>query len=164
MLDRIDDPLLDVDEDTILVLQNAGPKGVPGMPEWGMIPIPKKLQEKGICDMVRISDSRMSGTSFGTVILHVSPESAAGGPLSLVQDKDIIELNVQERKIEWKISAEELEKRTKDRPVQQEKTQRGYPGLYIREVLQANQGCDFRFLKPETDEDLNFIQPLVGRS
>src|SRR5450432_69421 len=164
MLERIDDPLLDVDEDSILVLQNAGPKGVPGMPEWGMIPIPKKLQEKGICDMVRVSDSRMSGTSFGTVILHVAPESAAGGPLSLVQDNDIIELNVQERKIEWKISAEELEKRTKSRPVLQEKTQRGYPGLYIREVLQANQGCDFRFLKPETDEDLNFIQPLVGRS
>ena len=164
MLNRIDDPELIVDASSILVLKNAGPKGVPGMPEWGMIPIPKKLQQEGVTDMVRISDSRMSGTSFGTVILHVSPEAAIGGPLAFVKNGDPIYVNVMERKIELRISDAEWDIRKNSWKPTPSIHKRGYPALYIREVLQANEGCDFDFLKPKSEDELKFIEPLVGRS
>ena len=108
---RIDDDDLDVDENSVLVLQNGGPLGGPGMPEWGQLPIPKKLLKKGVRDMVRISDARMSGTSYGTCVLHVAPESYVGGPLALVRDGDLIELDVEARKLELKVSDAELAKR-----------------------------------------------------
>lgn len=164
MLTRIDDDSLDVDSTSVLVLRNSGPKGVPGMPEWGMIPIPKKLQQKGIKDMVRISDARMSGTSFGTVILHVSPEAAAGGALALVQNGDVISINIAERKISLHVSDDDLKLRKSKWQASLSEYTRGYPKLYVREVLQANEGCDFDFLKPRSEEDLKFIEPIVGRS
>jgi dihydroxy-acid dehydratase len=164
MLQRIDGDHLEVDETSVLVLRNAGPKAVPGMPEWGMIPIPKKLRMQGVTDMVRISDARMSGTSFGTVILHVSPEAAIGGPLALVLNGDRITLDLPNRKLELEISDDEMRRRQDAWQEPVRKHRRGYPHLYIREVLQANEGCDFRFLKPESDEDLFFIEPIVGRS
>jgi dihydroxy-acid dehydratase len=164
MLDSIDDDSLPVDASTVLVLRNAGPKAVPGMPEWGMIPIPKKLRQQGVSDMVRISDARMSGTSFGTVVLHVVPEAGIGGALALVMTGDEITLNVAERKLTLTISDEDLERRRRcwKAPVSEHK--RGYPKLFIREVLQADEGCDFDFLKPRNNEDLSFIEPIVGRS
>jgi len=164
MLTRIDDDSLDVDSTSVLVLRNSGPKGVPGMPQWGMIPIPKKLQQKGIKDMVRISDARMSGTSFGTVILHVSPEAAAGGALALVQNGDVISINIAERKISLHVSDDDLKLRKSKWQAPLSEYTRGYPKLYVREVLQANEGCDFDFLKPRSEEDLKFIEPIVGRS
>jgi dihydroxy-acid dehydratase len=164
MLCRIDDNDLEVDATSVLVLRNSGPKGVPGMPEWGMLPIPKKLQQQGVKDMVRISDARMSGTSFGTVILHVSPEAATGGPLAWVQCGDIISIDIPKRTIALHVSDDELNlRKSKWKPPQSEH-KRGYPKLYIREVLQANEGCDFDFLKPKSEADLKFIEPIVGRS
>ena len=164
MLLRIDDEWLDVDESSVLVLKNSGPRAVPGMPEWGMIPIPKKLRAKGIIDMVRISDARMSGTSFGTVILHVAPEAAAGGTLGLVQTGDVISIDVHARTISLEIGDEELTVRKANASTPQTLHRRGYPVLFIREVLQADEGCDFNFLKPRTGKDLEFIEPVVGRS
>nr|WP_199077920.1 dihydroxy-acid dehydratase [Pedobacter sp. ASV19] len=164
MLNRIDDPDLPVDATSIMILRNAGPKGVPGMPEWGMIPIPKKLQLKGIKDMVRISDARMSGTSFGTVILHVAPEAALGSPLALVQDGDMISIDIAARQIKLEVSDQELQTRQQQWKPADRIHKRGYPALYIREVLQANEGCDFDFLKPKNEEELIFISPTVGRS
>ncbi len=142
---RIDDPDLDVRSDDILVLQNAGPVGAPGMPEAGMLPIPEKLLKQGVRDMVRISDARMSGTAFGTVVLHVTPEAAVGGPLAFVRTGDIIELDVEQRKLELDISAEEMEQRKKSWTPPKIQ-QRGYINLYQQHVLQADQGCDFDFL------------------
>ena len=164
MLERVDDEKLDVDASSVLVLRNAGPKAVPGMPEWGMIPVPKKLREKGIIDMIRISDARMSGTSFGTVILHVVPEAAVGGALALVKNGDTIILDIPNKKINLDITEEELAQRKSQwiEPVSAHK--RGYPKLFIREVLQADEGCDFDFLKPKSAEELIFIEPIVGRS
>jgi dihydroxy-acid dehydratase len=142
---RIDDPDLDVKPDDILVLQNGGPIGAPGMPEAGALPIPKKLA--GVKDMVRISDARMSGTAFGTVVLHVSPESAAGGPLGLVRSGDRIELRVDRRELNLLVDDRELaRRRTEARPV--EKPPRGYERLYLDHVQQAHLGCDFDFLRP----------------
>ena len=164
MLNRIDDDSLDVDASTVLILRNAGPIAVPGMPEWGMIPIPKKLRRQGIKDMVRISDARMSGTSFGTVILHVVPEAALGGALALVKDGDTIILDVHHRKLILDVSDSELAKRKAAWKPPVSKHKRGYPKLFTREILQANDGCDFDFLKPKNDEDLPFIEPVVGRS
>jgi dihydroxy-acid dehydratase len=164
MLKRIDEEDLPVDETTVLLLRNSGPKGVPGMPEWGAIPVPKKLRMKGITDMVRISDARMSGTSFGTVVLHVAPESAEGGPLALVRDGDLITVDVPNRVLHLDISEEEKERRKSAWQPPASRHVRGYPALYIREVLQADEGCDFRFLKPESGGELNFIEPMVGRS
>src|SRR5437667_4462454 len=111
MLCRIDDDDLAVDQNSVLVLQNAGPQGGPGMPEWGMLPIPRKLLRQGVRDMVRISDARMSGTSYGTCVLHVSPESAVGGPLALLRDGDIIEMDVEARKLNVRLTDHELERR-----------------------------------------------------
>ena len=164
MLNRIDDDTLPVDASTVLVLRNAGPKAVPGMPEWGMIPIPKKLRQQGVADMVRISDARMSGTSFGTVVLHVVPEAAIGGMLALIKDGDKITIDVPGRKLNVEISDDELAYRKAKWKAPVSGHKRGYPKLYAREVLQADEGCDLDFLKPKTDDDLAFIEPVVGRS
>jgi len=153
---RIDSDDLKVDENSVLVMQNAGPLGAPGMPEWGQLPIPKKLLKKGVRDMVRISDARMSGTSYGTCVLHVSPEAFVGGPLALVRDGDLIELDVAARKLELKVSDGELAKRKaawKPRPPHYT---RGYGAIFSSHVTQADKGCDFDFLHhgaPTPDPD-----------
>ena len=144
---RLDDPKLDVDADSVLILRNAGPLGGPGMPEWGMLPIPKKLLKQGVRDMVRISDARMSGTSYGTCVLHVSPESWIGGPLALVRSGDIVELDVPGRKLNLKISEEELEKRRAAWKPHARKYERGYGRIFSQHVSQADKGCDFDFLE-----------------
>jgi dihydroxy-acid dehydratase len=143
---RIDDEALTVDEDSVLVLQNAGPVGAPGMPEWGMLPIPKKLLRKGVRDMVRISDARMSGTAYGTCVLHVSPESFIGGPLALVRDGDIIELDVPRRTLLLQVSDAELASRREKWHKPLPRYNRGFGALYAAHVTQADQGCDFDFL------------------
>ena len=153
---RIDSESLNVDENSVLVLLNAGPQGGPGMPEWGMLPIPKKLLRRGVRDMVRISDARMSGTAYGTCVLHVSPESYIGGPLALVRDGDTISLDIQNRKLDLLVSEAELERRRSEWKRQVPKDQRGYLALYRERVTQANQGCDFDFLSHVPD--LEFIQ------
>ena len=142
---RIDDPNLNVTPQTVMVLRNAGPIGAPGMPEAGALPIPKKLGSKGLKDMVRLSDARMSGTAFGTVILHVSPEAAAGGPLALVRDGDRIELDTKGRKLNLKVDDAELAKR-KAQWKPPKKPERGYHRLWVDTVTQAEHGCDFDFL------------------
>ncbi|MFJ5298067.1 IlvD/Edd family dehydratase [Pseudomonas sp. NPDC088368] len=149
MTARIDDPDLDVNADDILVLKNIGPIGAPGMPEAGYLPIPKKLARAGVKDMVRISDGRMSGTAAGTIVLHVTPEAALGGPLALVRNGDRIRLSVADRCIEMKVSAEELERRKAEwvRPVPQG-AERGYRKLFFEQTTQADKGCDFEFLRP----------------
>ena len=151
---RIDDEALNVTPDSVLVLQSAGPLGAPGMPEWGMLPIPKKLLRSGVRDMVRISDARMSGTSYGTCVLHVSPESALGGPLALVLDGDVIELDVEARRIHLHVSDEELARRRAAWKPPDQRFARGYTQLFCHEITQAHEGCDFRFLQagPETPE------------
>ncbi len=143
---RIDSEELPVTADSIIVLQNAGPVGAPGMPEWGMLPIPKKLLKAGIRDMVRLSDARMSGTSYGACVLHVAPESAIGGPLALVQDGDLIELDVPNRRIHWHVATEEIERRKSAWKPAEPRFTRGYGKLFSDEVTQANEGCDFKFL------------------
>jgi dihydroxy-acid dehydratase len=164
MLARVNDPMLNVDRQSVLVLRNAGPKGVPGFPEWGMIPVPIKLLQQGITDVVRISDSRMSGTGYGTVVLHISPEAASGGPLALVRDGDLIELDVENRRLELVIDPAELERRQQAWKPPESSHRRGYPRFYIDHVLQAHEGADFDFLRPQSDADLQFIEPTVGRS
>jgi dihydroxy-acid dehydratase len=145
---RIDDPKLPVTPDSVLVLRNAGPIGAPGMPEAGALPIPKKLGAKGVTDMVRISDARMSGTAFGTVVLHIAPEASAGGPLALVRDGDIIKLDAPARRIELLVDDAELARRRQSwKPP--EKPKRGYARLYVERVTQADKGCDFDFLAGE---------------
>jgi dihydroxy-acid dehydratase len=149
MTNRIDDPNLDVTPDDILVLRNAGPKGAPGMPEAGYLPIPMKLARHGVKDMVRISDARMSGTAFGTIVLHIAPESAVGGPLAIVQNGDQILLDVEGRRIELLIDEAELQRRLaalEQSPPHRETPHRGYAKLFEDSVLQADQGCDFDFL------------------
>ena len=147
---RIEDPALAVDETSVLVLKRVGPRGAPGMPEWGAAPIPSKLLKKGVKDMVRISDARMSGTSYGTVVLHVAPESAVGGPLALVRDGDEIELDVPKRRLNLLVSDEELAKRRGAWTARPPKFERGYGRLFLDHVLQANEGCDFDFLRGRT--------------
>ena len=144
--ERIDSPELDVDESCVLVLKNAGPKGAPGMPEWGQLPIPTKLLKKGVADMVRISDARMSGTSYGAVVLHVDPEAAVGGPLALVHDGDLIELDVERRKLDLRVSDEELGRRRAGWQPPPPHYERGYGKLFLDHVTQAHEGCDFDFL------------------
>ena len=149
MATRIDDPDLDVKADDVLVLKNAGPKGAPGMPEAGYLPIPKKLAMQGVKDMVRISDARMSGTAFGAVVLHVAPEAAAGGPLALVQNGDMITLDTKARSIHLQVDDAELaRRRALWKPPFGEK-QRGYRKLYLEHVTQAELGCDFDFMLPD---------------
>lgn len=144
---RIDDPDLDVTKDDVLVLRNGGPKGAPGMPESGYIPIPKKLAEQGVKDMVRISDCRMSGTAFGTIVLHADPEAAVGGPLAMVENGDTITLNVPERQLTLDISVDEYERRrARWSPPEHTKADRGYRKLFMDTVNQAGEGVDFDFL------------------
>ena len=145
--DRIDDPDLDIDENSVIVLQNVGPKGYPGMPEVGNVDLPAKLIDKGVKDMVRISDGRMSGTAYGTVILHVSPESAAGGNLALVENGDMIHLDVANRSLKLEVSDEVLAERRKDWQPPEPHTDRGYVKMYVDHVEQADQGADLDFLK-----------------
>jgi dihydroxy-acid dehydratase len=145
---RIDDPALDVTADDFLVLQNAGPHSPAAMPEAGYLPIPKKLASLGVKDMVRISDARMSGTAFGTVVLHVTPDSASGGPLGLVRNGDRIKLSVKERRIDLMVDEAELKRRRAAAKPATEPPARGYARLYAQEILGADQGCDFAFLKP----------------
>ncbi len=154
MAARIDDPDLDVDERSVIVLQGAGPQGGPGMPEWGQLPIPKKLLARGVRDMVRISDARMSGTSYGACVLHVAPESHLGGPLALVRDGDVIELDVPARTLNLLVADEELARRRAAWKQPAAKYGRGYGALYVRHIMQANEGCDFDFLEagPPTPE------------
>ncbi len=147
MAARIDDPALPVTADSVLVLQNAGPLGAPGMPEWGQLPIPKKLLTQGVRDMVRISDARMSGTSYGACVLHVAPESFVGGPLAFVRDGDTIELDVPNRRLELKVSDAELARRRAAWKKPQPRYERGYGALYQRHITQADAGCDFDFLE-----------------
>ncbi|MCI0659939.1 MAG: dihydroxy-acid dehydratase [Acidobacteria bacterium] len=146
LLARIDDPLLEIDETSVMVLKNCGPRGYPGMAEVGNMPLPPKLLKKGITDMVRISDARMSGTAYGTVVLHVAPEAAAGGPLALVRDGDYIQLDVEERKLHLEVSDEELARRREQWQKLQSPYHRGYYKLYIDHVMQADRGADFDFL------------------
>jgi len=144
---RVDDPKLDVDPDSVMVLRNAGPVGAPGMPEWGHLPIPAKLLRQGVEDLLRISDARMSGTSYGAVVLHVAPESAVGGPLALVEDGDLIRLDVEERRLDLVVDEAELDRRREGWSPPERKDERGYRRLYEDRVLQANEGCDFDFLR-----------------
>jgi len=144
--DRVDDPKLDIDESCVMVLKNCGPKGYPGMAEVGNMPIPAKLLKQGVTDMVRISDARMSGTAYGTVVLHAAPESAAGGPLALVRDGDLIELDVAKRKLHLHVSEKELAKRRKGWKPPKPPMARGYWKLYVDHVNQASDGCDLDFL------------------
>jgi len=142
----LDDPDLDITEDTVIVLRNAGPVGAPGMPEWGNLPIPKKLLKQGVRDMVRICDGRMSGTHYGTCILHVSPEAAIGGPLALLKTGDLVELDVAAGSINMKVDEAELERRRRDWKPTAPVYQRSFAALYQQHVSQADQGCDFDFL------------------
>jgi dihydroxy-acid dehydratase len=146
MAARIDDENLKVDENSVLVLQNGGPLGGPGMPEWGQLPIPKKLLKNGVRDMVRISDARMSGTSYGTCVLHVAPESFVGGPLAFVRDGDLVELDVDARRLHLNVSDAELARRRSAWRQPQLPYARGYGALYAQHITQANRGCDFDFL------------------
>ncbi|MBZ5652049.1 MAG: dihydroxy-acid dehydratase [Acidobacteriia bacterium] len=144
---RIDDPALDVDANSVLVLRNAGPKGAPGMPEWGNLPIPQKLLKAGIRDMVRISDARMSGTGYGACVLHVSPESFVGGPLALLKEGDMVELDVPERRLNMRVNDDELGRRRAAWRPKEGIYPRGYGKLYMQHIKQADQGCDFDFLE-----------------
>jgi len=147
MAARIDRDDLEVDADSVLVLRNAGPLGGPGMPEWGMLPVPKKLLKQGVRDMVRISDARMSGTSYGTCVLHVAPESFVGGPLALVKTGDLIELDVERRELNLKVDAAELARRKAAWRQPERKFARGYGAIFSRHIRQADEGCDFDFLE-----------------
>jgi dihydroxy-acid dehydratase len=143
----IDDPDLDVTKDSVLILRNAGPVGAPGMPEWGQLPIPKKLLKEGVRDMVRLTDCRMSGTSYGACVLHIAPEAAIGGPLALVRNGDLIELDVAARRIHLHVSDEELAARRVEWKPAPARYHRGYAKLYVEHVTQANEGADFDFLQ-----------------
>ncbi|HUV14057.1 MAG TPA: IlvD/Edd family dehydratase [Acidobacteriota bacterium] len=165
LLSRIDSPELEVTAESVLVLRNAGPKGAPGMPEWGQLPIPKKLLEQGVEDMVRLSDARMSGTSYGTVVLHVAPESAEGGPLAIVRDGDIVELNVPERRLHLQVSNEEIAARLEEWKPPKPHYRSGYGRLFLDHVSQAPDGCDFDFLEGKrTEDDLPARYARMGHS
>jgi dihydroxy-acid dehydratase len=150
---RIHSPGLNVTADSVLVLKNAGPQGGPGMPEWGMLPIPEKLLKQGVRDMLRISDARMSGTAYGTCVLHVSPESHIGGPLALVQDGDLISLDADARTLNLDIPAAELAARRASWIPPAAHYTRGYGALYLENVTQADKGCDFAFLSAKATQD-----------
>jgi dihydroxy-acid dehydratase len=153
---RIDDPAEGITADDVLVLRNAGPLGAPGMPEWGMLPIPKPLLAQGVRDMVRISDARMSGTSYGTCVLHVAPEAAMGGPLAIVQTGDRIARDVEAGRIDLLLPADEIARRLAGWTPPPARFTRGYGKLFVEQTTQADHGCDFRFLErggptPEPD-------------
>ena len=151
---RIDDPALDIDETCVMVLKYVGPVGYPGMPEVGNMALPKKILEKGVKDMVRISDGRMSGTAYGTAVLHVSPESAIGGTLALVQNGDMIELNVEKRLLHLHVSDEELEKRRAAWSTPKPAATRGYVSMYIKHVMGADKGADLDFLQGSSGSEV----------
>jgi dihydroxy-acid dehydratase len=143
---RTDDPKLDIDESCVMVLKNCGPRGYPGMAEVGNMPLPPKILKKGVTDMVRVSDARMSGTAYGTVVLHIAPEAAVGGPLALVRDGDMIELDVAKRRLHLDVTEAELKKRRAAWKPPREYVDRGYAKLYTDHVMQANKGADLDFL------------------
>ena len=149
MKEIINDENYPITADHILVLRNAGPKGGPGMPEWGMIPMPKALLKQGHRDMIRLSDARMSGTSYGACILHVAPESYIGGPLGLIKNGDIIEVDIPERKLNVDISENELSNRREKWKEPEPRYERGYGYIYSQHIEQADKGCDFDFLKSD---------------
>lgn len=149
---RIDDPGLPVTPESVLILRNSGPRGGPGMPEWGAIPVPQKLLRRGVDDVVRVSDARMSGTAYGTVVLHVAPESYAGGPLRAVQDGDPVVLDVAERRLDLDVPEAEVRRRLDALGPPEPRYRRGYGALYAEHVLQANEGCDFDFLRARPGE------------
>jgi dihydroxyacid dehydratase/phosphogluconate dehydratase len=161
MRERIDDPALEVTPDSVLVLAGCGPAGA-GMPEWGMLPIPRKLLDQGVSDMVRISDGRMSGTSFGTVVLHVAPESAVGGPLSRLRDGDMVRLDARAGELSVEVDPAEFVTRTPVLPPVRDL--RGWPVLHRGHVTQAPEGCDYDFLQARSPEQLQFAEPVIGRS
>ncbi|ULX53906.1 dihydroxy-acid dehydratase [Cupriavidus taiwanensis] len=151
--DQIDNPELGIDENSVLILRNAGPVGA-AMPEWGMLPLPRHLMERGVRDMLRISDARMSGTAYGAAVLHVSPEAAIGGPLALVRDGDIIELDVAARRLELCVEPDELERRRRAWQAPPSQHVRGYRNLYNQHIEQAHLGCDFDFLRGASEDTL----------
>jgi dihydroxy-acid dehydratase len=155
---RIDDPSLDVTADSVLVLAGCGPAGM-AMPEWGNIPIPARLLSQGVTDMVRITDGRMSGTGFGTVVLHTAPESAVGGPLSRLRDGDVVSLDAYAGSLS--VSADLAGREPVLPPVHD---RRGWPVLHRMHVLQAPEGCDYDFLVARTPDQLTFKEPVIGRS
>lgn len=164
MLDTIDDPALAITAESVLVLRGCGPIGGPAMPEWGMIPIPSYLAQDGVADMVRVSDARMSGTSFGTVVLHVAPEAAVGGPLAHIRSGDIVELDVEKNSLEVLVDPEVFKERERLWRAPSFPDRRGWPYLYRQHVTQAPQGCDFDFLQAIAGEEGSFVEPVVGRS
>lgn len=164
MREKLEDPDLPVTKDSVLILRGCGAVGVPGMPEWGMIPIPKKLVEQGVKDMIRITDSRMSGTSFGVCLLHVSPEAAVGGPLALIQNGDIIDIDVHQLSVNVRLSDDELAQRRLHLKTFASEHLRGWPLLYQQHVLQPDEGCDLDFLRAPTPAHRRFVPPVVGRS
>lgn len=164
MRSRLDDPGLAVDENTVLVLRGCGPVGVPGMPEWGMVPIPYRLAHQGVTDMVRVTDARMSGTSYGTVFLHAAPEAAVGGPLALVRDGDPVEVDVEAGRLDLAIDDSDLALRRSQWKPSPSAHLRGWPALYQRSVLQAPQGCDLDFLVADSVAKRTFVEPVIGRS
>ncbi len=159
MKERIDDPDLEVTEDTVLIMRGAGPQGGPGMPEWGMLPIPQKLLKHGVRDMLRISDARMSGTSYGACILHVAPEAHVGGPLALVQTGDMISVDVPARCLDMEVSEEELTRRRAAWTPPSPRFERGYGWVFTRHILQADKGCDLDFL--ESSHGTNPGEPAI---
>jgi len=161
MAARIDDEDLDIDEHSVIVLKHAGPVGAPGMPEWGQLPIPKKLLQRNVRDMVRISDARMSGTSYGACVLHIAPESFVGGPLALVENGDLIELDVPARKLNLKISDAELARRRAAWQAPPPRFERGYGALHQVHVLQADNGCDFDFLVRKKSVEAGSDEPEI---
>jgi dihydroxy-acid dehydratase len=161
---RVEDPALEVDATSVLVMRNCGPVGTPGMPEWGMVPLPAKLLADGVRDLVRITDSRMSGTSFGTVFLHVAPEAAVGGPIALVEEGDLIEIDAELGTIELRVDPAELERRRAAWVPPSSPHLRGWPALYRAHVTQAPRGCDLDFLEAPSAEHRRFVEPVVGRS
>jgi dihydroxy-acid dehydratase len=161
---RIDDPALDVTPESVLVIAGCGPIGVPGMPEWGMAPIPRKLARQGVRDMARVTDGRMSGTSFGTVLLHAAPEAAAGGPIGLLRDGDVIDWDIPAGRADVLLSAGELAARRVEAEPYRSPHLRGWPRLYQEHVMQAPDGCDLDFLRAPTPAHRRFVEPVVGRS
>ncbi|MCC6184542.1 MAG: dihydroxy-acid dehydratase [Microthrixaceae bacterium] len=161
---RLDSPDLEIGPDAVLVVRGCGPVGAPGMPEWGMAPIPRALAERGVRDMLRITDGRMSGTSFGTVVLHITPESAVGGPLALVEDGDLIEFDLATRRLDLLVPPEEVERRAAAWAPAESAHVRGWPAMYRKHVLPASQGCDLDFLTAPTGGSTQFVEPVVGRS
>jgi dihydroxy-acid dehydratase len=164
MRERIDDPALEVSADSVLVLAGAGPVGVPGMPEWGHVPVPARLAAAGVDDMVRVTDGRISGTAFGTCVVHVAPEAGVGGPLALVRDGDEVVLDVEAGRLDLDVPADELAARREAwRPASSEH-RRGWPALYQQHVTQADEGCDFDFLQTPPAQAPRLVEPVVGRS